>query len=143
MSLPEASKVTIETFKFQFRSNYRELLRLIARLPAKEQPEAFKEARNTVRSRKNEEDPQKKLDYFKELASKIGYLRMVTPRRPRDSERGSGRYVIRDGKLVEGDGGSKGSRVADGSISMNEAQERNRRDFKRFFGKDKPSNVFF
>jgi hypothetical protein len=34
-------------------------------------------------------------------------------------------------------------RVADGEISMNEALQRNSRDFKRFYGGEKPKEVFF
>lgn len=34
-------------------------------------------------------------------------------------------------------------RVADGTISMEEAHRRNDRDFKRFYGAPKPKNILF
>ncbi len=34
-------------------------------------------------------------------------------------------------------------RVADGSLSMDEAMRRNRRDFKRFYGREKAKDIFF
>ena len=34
-------------------------------------------------------------------------------------------------------------RVADGSITMEEAQRRNAEHYKRFFGKPKPKSMFF
>jgi hypothetical protein len=33
--------------------------------------------------------------------------------------------------------------VADGTITMDDAVRRNNRDFKRFYGGDKPKSVFF
>lgn len=56
------------------------------------------------------------LDYQRELAAKIAYLRMVTPKRPSDTRTGessSGNgtiYVLREGKLVQSSGESRGSR---------------------------------
>jgi len=125
-------------------SRYKELLCLIKRLPEEKKASAFAEARSTIRSRTSEADPQKKLDHFKELVSKIGYLRVVTPKQPGEVARtGIGKYVLRDGKLVEGSGDAKGARVADGVISWDEAVRRNNRDFKKFYGADKPKQVFF
>jgi hypothetical protein len=68
------------------------------------------EARNTVKQRKAESNPETLLAYQKELAAKIGYLRIVTPRQPGDVDTGIGRWVMRDGELVEGEGLEKGER---------------------------------
>lgn len=49
---------------------------------------------------------------LREMYEQISFLRVVTPRRPRDRLRGNGSvtYVMRDGKLVEGSGNLKGKR---------------------------------
>lgn len=124
-------------------SRYKELLRLIDRLPSSKKGQALIEAKSTVRSRRSEEDPQKQLDHLRELVSKIGYLRIATPKQPGEVSNESGVYVVRDGKLVEGSGAAKGARVADGTTNMDDAVRRNARDFKRFYGAEKPKNVFF
>lgn len=94
----------------QVLGRYRELLQLIRRLPEPKQGAALQEARTTVRARAGEGDPQKALDHLRELVSKIGFLRATTPKRPGEVSRGSGNYIMRDGKLVEGDGEGRGTR---------------------------------
>lgn len=48
---------------------------------------------------------------LREMYEQISFLRIVTPRRPRDRRNdGSVTYVIRDGELVEGSGDVKGKR---------------------------------
>lgn len=91
-------------------SSYRTLLQLIARLPQVQRQSALAEARATCKERKHDTNPEKTLTHLKELAARIGYLRIVTPRRPGDASREAGKFVLRDGKLVEGEGEEKGSR---------------------------------
>jgi hypothetical protein len=91
-------------------SSWRQLLRLIGRLPEEKRVAALAEARTTARQRKTESNPETLLAYQKELAAKIGYLRIVTPRQPGDVDKGIGRWVMRDGMLVEGQGEEKGER---------------------------------
>lgn len=125
-------------------ARYRELLRLIARLPEAKRTDALREAQQTIRSRRGETDAERLLAHQKELAAKIGYLRIVTPKQPSDvSDSGFGRYVLRDGQLVQGVGASKGERVADGVLSMDEAQKLNNKHFERFYGKKKSKDMFF
>lgn len=121
-------------------SAYRELLRLIRRLPEAERQEKLSLASETLRKHRNETNAQKVLDLHKELVARISWLRVVTPRQQGDSQRiGAGRFVFRDGKLVEGQGDAKGARVADGKVSMNEAWEIHNRLLKRqYFGRDPP-----
>jgi hypothetical protein len=88
---------------------YRELLRLISRLPGAQRATAWKEATSTVRQRKDEAEPSQQLAHYKELIAKIGYLRMITPRLPSDTPKG-GSYVLRDGELVESTSDGKSSR---------------------------------
>ncbi|GAX81707.1 hypothetical protein CEUSTIGMA_g9135.t1 [Chlamydomonas eustigma] len=124
----------------------RTLFRLIERLPNIEtRISARDEARKLIRERCKESDPQKLLDYQKELVSRIAYLRIITPKDPSHVSSSAGTtYVLRDGHLVEGSGQHRGGRIADGSITTEDAMQRNNRDFKRFFGADKPkSGVFF
>ncbi|KAG2483066.1 hypothetical protein HYH03_018049 [Edaphochlamys debaryana] len=127
----------------QVLCRYRELLRLIGRLPGDQRSKALTEARTTLRARKSEANPEEQLKHLKELVSKIGYLRIITPRQPGDVK--SGVFVVRDGRLVEGGGEAKGARVADGTISYQDAMRRNERDFQRFYGAPKPKggNILF
>lgn len=91
-------------------SRYRELLRLLRRLPLDQQKGALEEARSTTRARALESDPQKALDYQRELASRIGFLRATTPKQPGEVTSTAGTYVFRGGQLVKGCGEVKGSR---------------------------------
>lgn len=141
-----AAKVTMSERLSQSKlviSAYRELLRFIRRLPASEQPGKLAEAGETMRKHQSETNAQKVSDLHKELVAKIGWLRVVTPRRQGDSQRiGAGNFVIRDGKLVEGQAGSKGNRVADGKVSMNEAREIHHRLLRRqYYGRDPPKSI--
>ena len=123
---------------------YRELLILIKRLPKDKIENAWEQARREIRLHKDESDKMKASDLMKQMVVKIGYLKSITPRQPGDAQRlrcGSGHWVLRDGKLVEGHGVSKGQRVADGTISMQEAHELNHRLLKRqYFGQEPPPN---
>lgn len=90
---------------------YRELLSLIKRLPESQKSQAWQEARQTLRQHAGEADQARQQDLFKQLAAKISYLRVVTPRRPGEvSAIGVGHYVLRDGRLVEGSGATAGKR---------------------------------
>eukprot|EP00879_Flechtneria_rotunda_P014355 GHRR01014995.1.p1 GENE.GHRR01014995.1~~GHRR01014995.1.p1 ORF type:complete len:133 (+),score=23.06 GHRR01014995.1:379-777(+) len=132
----------MQSQKAQVLSRYKELLRLIQRLPFDKAVAAKAEAQQTIRQRRAETSPDTNLLYLKELAARISFLRMTTPRRagePLDS----GRYILRDGELVKSTGESKGARVADGAISVDEAHRMNREHFKRFYGKPKPKEMFF
>lgn len=93
----------------QVLTRYRELLRLIKRMPEQKAAAARTEAQQTVRQHKNEADPEAQLRYLKNLVARISFLRITTPRRPGEPL-GGGSYVLRDGELVEGAGEEKGSR---------------------------------
>lgn len=99
----------------------RELLRLIGRLPGeKERSEALAQVRCTIRPRLAETDAQCALDHRRELESKIAYLRVVTPKSAGGARGGdlTTTYVMRNGKLVESCGESRGSRCACMCISV-------------------------
>lgn len=119
---------------------YKELLSLIRRLPADRQAQALTEARATMRQHAGEADLGRQSDLFKQLAAKISFLRMVTPKRPGEtSSIGAGHFVLRDGELVPGVGRSAGTRVADGKMSMSEAYERHEQLLRRqHFGRAPP-----
>lgn len=90
---------------------YRELLGLVRRLPEAQRASALAEARQSMRQHAAETSEERQQELFKQLAAKISFLRVVTPRRPGEvSAIGSGHYVLRDGKLVEGAGRSAGTR---------------------------------
>jgi hypothetical protein len=64
-----------------------------------------------MRQHAAEADGAKQQDLFKQLVAKISFLRVITPRRAGEvSSIGSGHYVLREGKLVEGSGESAGTR---------------------------------
>lgn len=95
----------------QVLARYRDLLRLIGRMRSEEQRTLAREqARTLLRSRASEHDPQAILNYQRELASRIAFLRMTTPKLPGEVAGASGTYVLRDGQLVEGSGHTRGSR---------------------------------
>jgi len=123
---------------------YKELLILIKRLPLAQIDSAWTQARTEIRKHKTEPDKQKSSDLLKQLVSKISYLKTITPRYPGDNKRlrlGSGHWVVREGKLVDGFGETKGQRAADGKISMDEAYRLNQKLLRRqFFGQDPPPN---
>ncbi|CAK0779791.1 hypothetical protein CVIRNUC_004853 [Coccomyxa viridis] len=119
---------------------YRELLDLAKRLPIDKRNASLEEARKAMRSNQSEVDPVKQTDLLKELVAKVSFLRMTTPKTYRDrrTRHGSVTLVMRDGALVEGQGTSE-SRVADGTMSMEEARTRNKQLLKRqHFGRDPP-----
>jgi hypothetical protein len=98
---------------------YRQLLRLIARIPKREQKaQMLSEARSTIRTYRSEANPAKQLDLRKLLAAKISFLRVVTPKPPGTaSNTESGHFIIRDGNLVEGTGSTAGKRCVTFSLS--------------------------
>lgn len=93
----------------QVLSHYRQLIRLIRRLPADKAAAAQEEARAAMRERSGERDPLRAHDHLKELAARVSFLRMTTPR-PAGEPVGSGRFVFRGGEWVEGEGEDKGAR---------------------------------
>ena len=91
-------------------SAYRETLRLIARLPQNAQVSALHEARQMMRAQIDAPVEQVP-DLLKVLYGKISYLRMCTPKKPRDKGSvGYGTFVVRDGQVVEGRGQDAGKR---------------------------------
>ncbi|KAK3268127.1 hypothetical protein CYMTET_23353 [Cymbomonas tetramitiformis] len=120
-------------------SSYRELLRLIRRLPQSQQAPSLHEARSTIRLNLNEQDESKVMDMHKILVGKISFIRMSTRRRINEN-RGSGIFVLRDGELVEGRA-VRDKRVADGKMDMNEAWETHHKLLDRqYFGNPPPKN---
>lgn len=95
--------------RLQVLSRYRELLKLLKRLPGDKSVTALQEARQTIRSRRDETNPQQALEYAKELAARISFLKITTPRRPGEPLEG-GRFVLQDGQLVKGEAEDKGAR---------------------------------
>ncbi|KAI8110952.1 hypothetical protein M9434_004526 [Picochlorum sp. BPE23] len=121
-------------------NKYRKLLRLIKRLPKEEaRLQAVQEARTEFQKHKTA--PEGEADRLREkLDDKIRYLRIVTPKQPGDADNieESTVFVVRDGKVVEGTA-ARVSRVADGKMSMSEAQERHQSLLRRqYFGREPP-----
>ncbi|GBF89510.1 hypothetical protein Rsub_02082 [Raphidocelis subcapitata] len=127
----------------QVLAYYRQLLRLARRLPPERAAAAADEARAAIRARAGEPDPERALQHTKELAARVAFLRMTTPRPAGEPLEGAGRFVWRSGAWQEGGGESKGERVADGSLPMEEAKQRNAQHYERFYGRKRPKEMFF
>lgn len=95
----------------QVLRGYKELLRLMKKLPSEQSAKSLDEARITFRQHKTETDKVKQTDLLKQMVARIGFLRMITPKAPGEqSSIGTGRYVLRNGELVPGSGETAGSR---------------------------------
>ena len=102
--------------------------------PVAEREAKLEEARAAIRASAGVTDELKK------LVARVGFLRVVTPKTGRGRhKRESGVFVVREGEVVEGSGQSAGQRVADGTISMQEAHEYHNRLLKRqYYGQTPP-----
>lgn len=100
----------------QVLAAYRELLRLVRRLPGGQQQQAaWQEARQAMRQHQGEADAARRVDLFKQLAARVSFLRVVTPKAPSEaSSIGAGSYVLREGKLVQAQAETAGKRCATG-----------------------------
>ena len=97
----------------QVLSAYREVLKLIKRLPIGQQSAVYDEVHSNLRRHAQEADPAIRVDLLKRLAAKISFLRTITPRRPGDNQSstlGTGTYVMRDGQLIKSTGQGMGKR---------------------------------
>ena len=86
------------------RRSYRELVRLIHRLPPSERNAALFKARDEMTRHDNACD-EEVADLHRALVSKICFLRMKVPKQARDASAvGVGHFIVREGKVVEGRG---------------------------------------
>jgi hypothetical protein len=86
------------------RRSYRELVRLINRLPRLERDAALVQAREEMIKHSSACD-EEVADLHRALVSKICFLRMKVPKQARDASAvGVGHFVVRDGRVVEGRG---------------------------------------
>ena len=123
------------------RTKYRRLLKLISRLPEPARATECSAARAAFRDNADASGADAELLQTK-LDDKLRYLRIVTPKRPGDTDdvdEASRVYVLRDGELEQRQG-RREKRVADGTMSMSEARERHDRLLRRqHFGRAPPS----
>lgn len=123
------------------RSKYRRLLKLISRLPEPARATECSAARAAFRDNAHASGAAAELLRTK-IDDKLRYLRIVTPKRPGDTDdvdEASRVYVLRDGELEQRQG-RREKRVADGTMSMSEARERHDRLLRRqHFGRAPPS----
>lgn len=86
------------------RRSYRELVRLIHRLPTSERDAALAKAREEMIRNASACD-EEVADLHRALVGRICFLRMKVPKQARDASAvGVGHFVVRDGKVVEGRG---------------------------------------
>ena len=97
---------------FVLRS-YRELCKLIRRLPTEVEQHAARVQAQSGMRKHAEANEEQVADLHRVLVGKISFLRMRVPRLPRDAGRvGVGHFVVREGKVVEGAGESPATRRA-------------------------------
>ena len=82
---------------------YKQILRLIKRLPQKESEDAMKQLRAEMKQNSSVSSIESEI-LREKMDNKIRYLKMVTPRQPGDSSNLDevSYYVVRDGKVVKG-----------------------------------------
>ncbi|GBG33600.1 Hypothetical Protein FCC1311_098232 [Hondaea fermentalgiana] len=80
---------------------YKQLLQTARRLPEAQRAAAAQEVRDKFKAHAAEGSPEKVQELLNLAQSKLGYLKIVTPRTSRDAT-GKARLVLRDGKWVEG-----------------------------------------
>ncbi|CAN0542881.1 unnamed protein product [Ectocarpus sp. 12 AP-2014] len=82
---------------------YRQLLSLSKRLPSGQQrDDAVQSVRESFRANAGVTDPSKAHELLRQAESRLGFLRMATPR-SKVGSKGSTRAVYRDGKVMEGE----------------------------------------
>ncbi|CAN0009115.1 unnamed protein product, partial [Heterosigma akashiwo] len=85
------------------RSVYRQLIKLARHLEPDKRVEAFQEIRRDFKSNIQETQEDRISELITKAHSKLGFLRMITPKSAIDQS-GVQRLVMIDGKLVEGKG---------------------------------------
>mmetsp|Transcript_9382 Transcript_9382/g.31780 ORF Transcript_9382/g.31780 Transcript_9382/m.31780 type:complete len:130 (+) Transcript_9382:35-424(+) len=81
---------------------YRRLFRHVQLLPPPRKAAALAELREGFRKHAGESDARRVGQLLQEARSKLAFLRMLTPIPRSDRGGRSGRFVLRDGSLVEG-----------------------------------------
>lgn len=131
------------THRREILRGYKQLLRLIERLPEEREPaKSYERARAEVRRFKHETDDERLIQLKRDLATRISFLRSITPRRPGERLHPlNQKFVARDGQVEEGVGDSKGQRVASSVLSWEDARKKHHQLLKRqYFGREPPKN---
>ena len=82
---------------------YKNFLTLAKRLPPEKAVSAISSIRTGFREGGAETNVDRIADLLKVAESKLGYLKVVSPRRPKDaSKQGGNTYLVKDGKVVPG-----------------------------------------
>jgi hypothetical protein len=141
-------------------ATYRRLLELSRRLPdAEEAARAAAAIRGGFRAGAGERDPATASALLSDARSRLGFLRMRTPRRAGDGDgsgggsragggegvRGGGRFVVRDGLVQEveagAESGARGRAAVNGFVEGNldaDAVRRHEASLRRFRFMDRP-----
>eukprot|EP00903_Cladosiphon_okamuranus_P019720 g18122.t1 len=97
-----AAKVPVPSREYAL-GLYRQLLSLSKRLPSGQQrDDAVRSVREGFRTNAEVTDPSKAKELLRQAESRLGFLRIATPR-GKVGSKGSTRAVYRDGKVVEGE----------------------------------------
>ena len=130
-----STTTTSSSFATPVLTMYRRLLKQAARLPAPDAATTVHQIRAAFRAgAAGATDAASVEAALATAASKLGYLRMVTPRD--GGEGGATRYVVRNGEVVEaGGGGARPPRATSNWSGTNldpEAVSRHQRSLERF-----------
>lgn len=92
------------------RKLLREFLTLNRRLPADQAQQNVDLFRKRAKDLRNATDAAAESEALKELVAKVSFLRIMVPRRAGDKSITAATYIVRDGKLVEGEAERPGLR---------------------------------
>lgn len=92
------------------RALLREFLELNRRLPAEQAKQNLAQLRDRARQVRDTADAAAQVDALKELVAKTSFLRIMAPRRAGDRTVTATTYIVRDGKVVEGEADRPGLR---------------------------------
>lgn len=123
---------------------YKELLRLVERLPSERNPSSsYERARAEMRRGREETDEERIVELRRQLDTRIAFLRSVTPRRPGErTQAREGTFVACRGEVVEGQAEQEtGRRASTGVLSWEDAKKKHHQLLKRqHFGRKPPKN---
>ena len=110
-------------------STYRNLAKLVRRLPQKQQPGALRQLREGYRKNANETSPEKIASLIEEAGKKIAFLRIITPK---DMWRNTVDVLENPGKALSATNQSgvtrwvyraSGEKDADGQVTMRTSRQ--------------------
>ncbi|KAK8810670.1 hypothetical protein WA158_007245 [Blastocystis sp. Blastoise] len=124
------------------RHLYKELIQVSKRLPIEQQPQALKEIRETFHQNMNKTDEAEIASLMEKGKSRLGFLRMITPRVPSTKTESTTYIVNEKGELVEGHSVSEDkAKLSHWGFVGVDLQQRNEAFLKKLNMKPTHSNI--